>query len=326
MTPDKNMITEAMERIRPFVNRTPLLSCTTINEMTGGNLFFKCENFQKAGAFKSRGATNAVFQLNSQELDKGVATHSSGNHAAALALAAKRRGTKAYIVMPEDSNKVKIRAVEGYGGIITFCEPTLQAREATLEKVISKTGAIEIHPYNNTRIIAGQATAALEIIEDVSDINLLIAPVGGGGLLSGTALAAKYFGKQTKVIASEPAHADDAYRSFKSKTFIPSVNPDTLADGLRTSLGSLTFPIIMDQVNDIVTVSEEGIITAMRLIWERMKIIVEPSSAVTLAAILEGKIDVHGLKTGIILSGGNVDLDNLPWTNASGTMDQPTKN
>lgn len=315
MTPDKKAIVEAMERIRPYVNRTPLLMCAAINDLTGGNLFFKGENFQKAGAFKSRGATNAVFQLNVHELAKGVATHSSGNHAAALALAAKRRGIEAFIVMPEDSNKIKIKAVEGYGGIITFCEPTLQAREETLQKVISKTGAIEIHPYNDLRIIAGQATAALEMLEDQPDMNLIIAPVGGGGLLSGTSLAARYFGRQTKVIAAEPEQADDAFRSFKSKTFIPSVKPDTLADGLRTSLGSLTFPIILEQVNDIVTVSEAGIIRAMRLIWERMKIIVEPSSAVTLAAILEAKIDVHGLKTGIILSGGNVDLDNLPWIN-----------
>lgn len=313
MNPDKKAIVDAMKRIKPYVNRTPLLTCATLNEMTGGNLFFKCENFQKAGAFKSRGATNAVFQLDPHEMTKGVATHSSGNHAAALALAAKRRGIKAYIVMPENSNKIKIKAVEGYGGIITFCKPTLQAREQTLQKVISKTGAIEIHPYNDTRIIAGQATATLEMLEDYPDINLIIAPVGGGGLLSGTALAASFFSKHTKVIAAEPKHADDAYQSFKAKTFIPSVNPDTLADGLRTSLGTLTFPIIFEYVNDIVTVSEEGIIKAMRLIWERMKIIVEPSSAVTMAAIMEGKINVQGRKTGIILSGGNVDLDNLPW-------------
>lgn len=313
MIPDKKAIVEAMARIRPYVNRTPLLTCATINEMTGGNLYFKCENFQKAGAFKSRGATNAVFQLGPHELAKGVATHSSGNHAAALALAAKRRGIKAHIVMPENSNKIKIKAVEGYGGIITFCESTLQAREETLQKVISKTGAIEIHPYNDVRIITGQATAAVEILEDHPDMNLIIAPVGGGGLLSGTALAARYFGNHTEVIAAEPLRADDAFRSFNSRTFIPSVNPDTLADGLRTSLGSLTFPIILEHVNDIATASEEGIINAMRLIWERMKIIVEPSSAVTLAAIMEGKINVEGRKTGIILSGGNVDLDDLPW-------------
>ena len=313
MIPDKLTIIESAERIKPLIHRTPVLRCNAINEITGGNLFFKCENFQKAGAFKSRGATNAVFQLNESELKRGVATHSSGNHAAALALAAKRKGIQAHIVMPDNSNKIKIKAVEGYGGIITFCESTLQSREDTLNEVISKTGAIEIHPYNNYQIIAGQATAALEMLEDFPDLNIIIAPVGGGGLLSGTALAARYFGNHTRVIAAEPERADDAYRSFLTKTFIPSVSPDTIADGLRTSLGTLTFPIIMENVDDIVTVTESGIINAMRLIWERMKIIIEPSSAVTLAAILEGKIDVSGKKTGIILSGGNVDLNELPF-------------
>lgn len=313
MIPDKLTITEAAERIKPLIHRTPVLRCNAIDEITGGNLFFKCENFQKAGAFKSRGATNAVFQLSESELKRGVATHSSGNHAAALALAAKRRGIQAHIVMPENSNKIKIKAVESYGGLITFCESTLQSREDTLNEVISRTGAIEIHPYNNYQIIAGQASAALEMIEDFPDLNLIIAPVGGGGLLSGTALAARYFGNHTRVIAAEPERADDAYRSFLSKTFVPSVTPDTIADGLRTSLGTLTYPIIMEYVDDIVTVSESGIINAMRLIWERMKIIIEPSSAVPLAAILEGKIDVSGKKTGIILSGGNVDLNELPF-------------
>ncbi len=313
MAPDKNSVLDAMARIKPYINRTPILTCSTIDRMTGGNLFFKCENFQKAGAFKSRGATNAVFQLNESELSRGVATHSSGNHAAALALAAKRRGIKAYIVMPDNSSKVKIQAVENYGGIITFCAPLLQSREGTLKEVLAITGAHEIHPYNDLRIIAGQATVALEIVEEHPDINLIIAPVGGGGLVSGTALAAKYFGNRIKVIGAEPERADDAFQSFHSGKLIPSINPDTIADGLRTSLGSLTFPIIMENVDDIVTVSEEGIVNAMRLIWERMKVIVEPSSAVPLAAILEGKINVKGLKTAIILSGGNVDLDNLPF-------------
>ncbi len=302
-----------MARIKPYISRTPILTSSTIDRMTGGNLFFKCENFQKAGAFKSRGATNAVFQLNESELSQGVATHSSGNHAAALALAAKRRGIKAHIVMPDNSSKVKIQAVENYGGIITFCAPRLQSREGTLKEVLAITGAHEVHPYNDLRIIAGQATVAMEIIEDHPDINLIITPVGGGGLLSGTALAAKYFGNRVKVIGAEPERANDAYQSFHSGTFVPSTNPDTIADGLRTSLGSLTFPIILENVDDIVTVSEEGIINAMRLIWERMKLIVEPSSAVPLAAILEGKINVKGIKTAIILSGGNVDLDNLPF-------------
>lgn len=313
MIPGKNILLETADRIKPLIHRTPVLTCSAINEITGGSLFFKCENFQKAGAFKSRGATNTVFQLSEKDLARGVATHSSGNHAAALALAAKRRGIQAHIVMPDNSSKIKIRAVENYGGLITFCESTLQSREDTLNSVISKTGAIEIHPYNNHQIIAGQATVAMEMIEDYPELNLLIAPVGGGGLLSGTALTARYFGDHIKVIAAEPERADDAYRSFISRAFVPSVSPDTIADGLRTSLGTLTFPIIMENVDDIVTVTESGIIAAMRLIWERMKIIVEPSSAVPLAAILEGKINVSGKKTGIILSGGNVDLNELPF-------------
>lgn len=313
MFPDKNTIFEAAGRIAPYLHRTPVLSSSEINNLTGGELYFKCENFQKAGAFKSRGATNAVFQLTDQELKAGVATHSSGNHAAALALAAKRRGIKAYIVMPENSNKVKVKAVEHYGGIITFCKPTLQAREDSLIQVIEQSGAIEIHPYNDYRIIAGQATAALELIEDAGNPEIIIAPVGGGGLLSGTALACLYFGKGIRVIAAEPEGADDAFKSFYSGSFVPSVHPQTIADGLRTSLGTLTYPIIKDYVHEIVTVSETKIIEAMRLIWERMKIIVEPSSAVPLAAILENKIDVRGKRCGIIISGGNVDFNELPF-------------
>lgn len=313
MFPDKNTIFEAAGRIAPYLHRTPVLSSSEINNLTGGELYFKCENFQKAGAFKSRGATNAVFQLTDQELKAGVATHSSGNHAAALALAAKRRGIKAYIVMPENSNKVKVKAVEHYGGIITFCKPTLQAREDTLIQVIEQSGAIEIHPYNDYRIIAGQATAAFELIEDAGNPEIIIAPVGGGGLLSGTALACLYFGKGIRVIAAEPEGADDAFKSFYSGSFVPSVHPQTIADGLRTSLGTLTYPIIKDYVHEIVTVSETKIIEAMRLIWERMKIIVEPSSAVPLAAILENKIGVRGKRCGIIISGGNVDFNELPF-------------
>ena len=313
MLPGKASVVEAADRIAPYIHRTPVLTCSTINRMFGGEIFFKCENFQKAGAFKSRGATNAVFQLSDTEIQRGVATHSSGNHAGALALAASRRGIKANIVMPENSSRIKILAVESYGGLITRCKPTLAAREETLKEVISKTGAVEIHPYNDLRIIAGQATAAKEMIEEVNDLDLIMAPVGGGGLLSGTALSARYFGKHIRVIDAEPAGADDAFRSFTSGTFIPSVDPRTIADGLRTSLGSLTFPIIMENVDDIVTVSEEGIIEAMRLIWERMKIIVEPSSAVPLAAIIENKLNISGKRTGIILSGGNVDLENLPF-------------
>jgi len=311
--PNKATIEQAGNRISGYLHRTPVHTCTALNRMFGTELYFKCENFQKAGAFKSRGATNAVLQLKKNELVHGVATHSSGNHAAALALAASRLGISAYIVMPENSNKIKINAVQEYGGIITFCKPTLEAREQTLKLVLEKTSATEIHPYNDFRIIAGQATATMELLEDFPDLRMIVAPVGGGGLLSGTALAARYFGRNVSVIAAEPAGADDAYRSFISGSFIPSENPETIADGLLTSLGTLTYPIIMKHVDDVVTVGEESIIEAMRLVWERMKIIIEPSSAVPLAALLEKKIDTGGKKTGIIISGGNVDLTSLPF-------------
>ncbi|HKI87979.1 MAG TPA: pyridoxal-phosphate dependent enzyme, partial [Draconibacterium sp.] len=244
---------------------------------------------------------------------KGVATHSSGNHAAALALAAKMRGVAAYIVMPDNSPEIKKKAVAGYGAQITFCEPNLQARESTLAKVIEKNGATEIHPYNNFFVIAGQGTAAKELIEDKGEFDIIMAPVGGGGLLSGTAISTKHLLPKCKVIAAEPAGADDAFRSFHAKKIIPSVNPKTIADGLLTSLGNRTFAVIMDKVDDIVTVSEEKIVEAMRMIWERMKIIIEPSSAVPLGAILEGKVNVQNKKVGIILSGGNLDLGRLPF-------------
>lgn len=311
--PDKTTIDQAAGRIAPYLHKTPLLTCNAINHMFGGQIFFKCENFQKAGAFKSRGATNAVFQLSEAEISNGVATHSSGNHAAALALAAKRRNARAHIVMPSNSNKLKIKAVQEYGGLITFCEPNLQARENTLHEILLQTNATEIHPYNDLRIIAGQATACKEMIAEVNDLQIIMAPVGGGGLLSGTALASNYYGKEITVIGAEPEGAADAYQSFYSKTFIPSVNPVTIADGLLTSLGSITFPIILDYVHQIATVSESSIAEAMKLIWERMKIIVEPSSAVPLAAILEGKVDIRQKRVGIILSGGNVDLTALPF-------------
>ncbi len=311
--PDKQSVISAAERIKPYLHRTPVLSSSAINRMFNCNIRFKCENFQKAGAFKSRGATNALLQLSQDDLTKGVATHSSGNHAAALSLAAKRLGTRAFIVMPENSNKLKIKAVEEYGGVITFCKPTLTARESTLSTVIIETGAVEIHPYNDYRIIAGQATACMELIEELPDLEVVMAPVGGGGLLSGTALAAGFFGQKVRVIGAEPAGADDAYRSFYGGIFVPSENPQTIADGLLTSLGSLTYPIIQQHVHQIVTVSEEAIREAMKLIWERMKIIVEPSSAVPLAAILEKKVQVEGAEIGIILSGGNVDLSALPF-------------
>ena len=286
MIPDLKTIEAAAARIKPYIHRTPVLTSQSINRMLGAEFFFKCENFQKVGAFKSRGACNAVFSLGEDEVAKGVATHSSGNHAQALARAALIRGCKAYIVMPETSSRVKSEAVKGYGGEITFCKPTLEARESTLAEVVERTGATEIHPYNDYRIIAGQATAAMELIEDIAELDVIMAPVGGGGLLSGTALATAYLSPRTRVIAAEPAGADDAYRSFTSRQFVPSVNPKTISDGLLTSLGTLTFPIILDKVHRIITVSEESIIAAMQLTWERMKIIIEPSSAVPLAAVM----------------------------------------
>lgn len=306
-------IQNAHQTVKKYVHRTPVLSSTSINNIVGGELHFKCENFQKVGAFKFRGACNAVFSLSEKDALKGVATHSSGNHAAALALAAKIRGIAAHIVMPDNSPEIKKKAVAGYGAKITFCEPTLKAREDTLATVVKETGATEIHPYDNFEVIAGQGTAAKELIEDKGTFAILMAPVGGGGLLSGTALSAKGLLPDCKVIAAEPAGADDAFRSFHKKKWVPSENPKTIADGLLTSLGQRNFSIILDQVDDIVTVSEEAIVVAMRMIWERMKIIIEPSSAVPLAAILEGKVNIKDKRVGIILSGGNLDLGRLPF-------------
>jgi threonine dehydratase len=311
--PDIETIRQAALRIDPFIHRTPVLTCKSLDQMVHAELFFKCENFQKVGAFKFRGATNAVLSLSDEEASRGVATHSSGNHAQALALAAKIRGIKSYIVMPKNSSAVKMKAVEGYGGNVILCEPTLQAREDILDRVVRETNAAFIHPYNDYRIIAGQASCAQELLEEVKNLDMIIAPVGGGGLLSGTALATNYLSPETKVIAAEPEGADDANRSFKEGRLIPQTNPQTIADGLRTSLGDKTFPIIKKYVNRIVTVSEDAIVSSMRIIWERMKIIIEPSAAVPFAALLENKIEITGKRVGIILSGGNVDLDKLPW-------------
>lgn len=299
--------------VEKYAHCTPVLSSSSINQIVGGDLYFKCENLQKVGAFKFRGACNAVFSLSEEDAEKGVATHSSGNHAAALALAARMRGISAHIVMPENSPEIKKKAVAGYGANITFCKPTLQARESTLAKIVKETGATEIHPYDNFHVIAGQGTAAKELIEEKGGFDLIIAPVGGGGLLSGTALSVKQMLPECKVIASEPSGANDAFQSFHSKTWVPSENPNTIADGLLTSVGKRNFIIILNKVDDIVTVSEENIVAAMRMIWERMKIIIEPSSAVPLAAIIEGKIDVQNKKVGIIISGGNLDLGTLPF-------------
>jgi threonine dehydratase len=311
--PVREDIVKAAERIQAYIHRTPVLTCSAIDDIAGASIFFKCENLQKAGAFKSRGAVNAVFSYDPYDIKQGVATHSSGNHAAALARAAQLKQIPAYIVMPENSSKVKIAAVKTYGGRITFCQPSLEAREEKLNEVLNETNAFEIHPYNNYSIIAGQATAALELIEDQPGLDTIIVPVGGGGLLSGTALAVHYFSPDTKVVAAEPSGADDAYQSFYQKRLIPSVNPDTIADGLRTSLGTLTFPIIRRLVSDIITVNDQATIEAMKLVWERMKIIIEPSSAVALAMVMRHKHRFAGQRIGIIISGGNVDLMHLPW-------------
>jgi len=306
-------IREAADRIASMVSRTPVLSAETFNKRFNTQLFFKCENFQKVGAFKSRGAVNAVFTLAESAAAKGVATHSSGNHAQALARAAALRKIPAYIVMPENAPKVKVAAVKAYGGKITFCKPSLEAREMTLKQVLASTGATEVHPYDNLAVITGQATATLELLEEIADLDIILCPVGGGGLLSGTALSTHYFSPKTRLIACEPAGADDAYRSFYSGKKLPSLNPHTIADGLLTSLGDFTFPIIQELVDEVVTVDEKSIVEAMRLIFERMKIVIEPSAAVPFAAILEEKINVEGKKVGVLISGGNVDLERLPW-------------
>jgi threonine dehydratase len=290
-----------------------VLTSATIDRMAGGEIFFKCENLQKAGAFKIRGACNAVFSLSDDEAKRGVATHSSGNHAAALALAAQWRGISAHVVMPETAPHVKKLAVAGYGAEILFCKPTLEARERALAEVVARTGANVVHPYNDLRVITGQGTAAVELCEQVQNLDLVVAPVGGGGLVSGTAVAVSLVSPKTAVIAAEPERADDAYRSLKSGHLVPSVHPNTIADGLLTSLGDLTFPILQRHVKDIVLVSEEAIVEAMRCLWERMKILVEPSAAVPLGAVLSRRLEVGGRRVGIILSGGNVDLDRLPW-------------
>jgi len=306
-------IRQAADRIAGLVHRTPVLTCAALDAASGASLFFKCENFQKVGAFKMRGATNAVLSLTDEEAARGVATHSSGNHAQALALAAKLRGIPAHIVMPSNAPGVKRAAVEGYGAEIISCEPTLKAREETLAQVVARTGAAFIHPYDDDRIIAGQGTAALELLEEVPDLDVVMTPVGGGGLLSGSALATSAVAPGVRVIAAEPKGADDAARSLAAGMIIPSENPDTVADGLLTSLGRRNFPIIRKHVAAIWTVGDPEIIAAMKLIWERMKIIIEPSSAVCPAAVFEHAGEVAGLRIGIILSGGNVDLDRLPW-------------
>jgi len=303
----------AAERIRGHVHRTPVMTSYAIDGIAGARLHFKCENLQKVGAFKARGATNAVLSLDDEAAGRGVATHSSGNHAAALAYAAGIRGVPAHVVMPSSAPPVKKAAVAGYGALITECKPTLEARETTLDAVVQRTGATFIHAYDNPNVIAGQGTASLELLTDVPDLEVVIAPVGGGGLMSGTAIAVSSSRPDITIWGSEPAGADDAFRSLRDGTLYPSVKPTTIADGLLTSLSDRTFRILSERLEGILTVSEETIVRAMRLLWERMKLVVEPSGAVPLAAVLEHPDNFAGRRVGLIISGGNVDLNHLPW-------------
>jgi threonine dehydratase len=308
--PTARDINAAHERIRGFVKHTPVLTNAELDEMAGFSLFFKCENLQEIGAFKARGAMNAALSLSEQERKNGIATHSSGNHAQAIARAARMLNIKSYIVMPSTVLEVKKNGVKKWGGEIFECEPNLPSREKTLAEVIRKTGAIEIHPFNNYDVIAGQATAAKELLDEIPNLDVLLAPVGGGGLLSGTCLSAKYFSPSTQVIAAEPEGADDAFRSMKSGKIEPSQS-NTIADGLLTTLGDKTFPIIRDHVKEVITVSDKEIIAATKLIWEKLKMIVEPSGAVSLASALKAKQKLQGKRVGVIFSGGNVDLKKI---------------
>jgi threonine dehydratase len=310
---DVGTIRAAHTRIRPHIHRTPVLSNPALDQVAGAQLFFKCENLQKVAAFKARGACNAVLSLSAAEAKHGVVTHSSGNHGAALAWAARARGIPAWIVMPSNAAQVKQDAIKDFGGRVRFCEPTVADREATCAAVEAETGATLVHPYNDWRVIAGQGTAALELLEDEPNLDAVITPVGGGGLLSGTAIAAKGLRPSIKVYGAEPAGADDAYRSLRAGRIIPQTDPHTIADGLRSSLGEKTFAVLRSTVDGVETASEEAIVRAMRLLWEKLKMIVEPSSAVPLAMLMEHKISLNKLRVGVILSGGNVDLDRLPW-------------
>jgi threonine dehydratase len=310
---DLGVVRAAHARIAPHIERTAVLTCRALDASVGARLYFKCENFQEVGAFKARGAANAVFTLTDAQAACGVVTHSSGNHGAALAWAAARRGIAAWIVMPDNAPAIKQDNVRRYGGKVRFCAPGVAAREAACAAVQAETGATLVHPYNDWRVIAGQGTAALELLSDVPDLDALVAPVGGGGLLSGTAIAAKGLRPAIRVFGAEPRGADDAARSLAAGRIIPQDNPQTIADGLRTSLGELTFAVLSRLADGIATVTEEGIVRAMRATWERMRIVVEASAAVPLACLAERTLDLAGLRIGVIVSGGNVDLDRLPW-------------
>ncbi len=318
MTPNLTLrdVQEAHERIRPFVHRTPVLTSASLDALVGAQIHFKCENFQKVGAFKARGAHNAVLSLSDEQARHGVVTHSSGNHGAAVALAARNRGIPAYVVMPSSAAEAKKSAVARYGAHVTLCEPTQESRESTAKRLTEETGAHFVHPYNDLRVIAGQGTSVLELLEDVPNLDVIVCPVGGGGQLSGIAVAAKGLRDGIRVVGAEPAAADDALRSLRAGRLVSAGNPHTIADGLRSSLGDLSFALIQSHVDDIVTASEESIIRAMRLVWEILKIVIEPSSAVPVAVLLDRALPVAGRRVGVILSGGNVDMDRLPWLGA----------
>ena len=306
----------AHKRIAPYIHRTPILTSSYFNSLSGAELFFKCENFQKAGAFKVRGACNAVFGLSDEKAAKGVATHSSGNHALSLSYAAGRRGIQATVVMPRTAPEAKKAAVRGYGGEVLECEPSTAAREEMLNELVARTGADFVHPYNDHRVIAGQGTCSLELYQDIGDLDAIVAPIGGGGMISGTCLTMSNLSPKTAIYAAEPKNADDAYRSFHAGEIIEDDSPQTVADGLKVSLRPRTWHFISKYVTDILLATEEEIIDAMYLTWQRMKIVIEPSSAVPLAIILKNKSLFEGKRVGVILTGGNVDLKKLPWMNS----------
>ena len=306
-------IASAHDRICSYIHRTPVLTNNSLNELTGANLFFKCENFQKAGSFKIRGATNTVELLSQDEMDKGVATTSSGNHGAALSMAVTRRGGETKVVMPHNTPKIKVNNVERNGGEVVWCEPDQTSREQVLADLVNETGATVVHPYNDERIIAGQGTCAKELLEDYPEIQIIVSPVSGGGLLSGTLISTKEINKQVSVYGAEPVEADDAFRSLQNGKILPNETINTICDGLRAQIGTITFPIIQEHVKGIITLSEEEILNSMKMIWERLKIIVEPSCSISLAAIIKNKDKFSGKNVGLIMSGGNVDLNQIPW-------------
>lgn len=313
--PDLANVRAAHELIKPYIHRTPILRSTYLNQLTGAELFFKCENFQKAGAFKVRGASNAVFSLSEEMAAKGVATHSSGNHALSLSYAAGRRGIPCTVVMPRTAPQAKKDAVNSYGGVIVECEPSTSSREATFAEVVEKSGAEFVHPYNDIRVITGQATCSLELYEDVPDLDAVVAPIGGGGMISGTCLTLSIIAPTVDIFAAEPEQADDAYRSFKAGYIIADDAPETIADGLKVPLKENTWHFVSNHVRNIQTASEEEIVAAMKLVWERMKIVIEASSAVALAVILKNPDVYKNKKVGVIFTGGNVDMNTLPWIN-----------